>query len=103
MEQLSVDMTYATALFEAAGDAGIQEQISEEAHGILDVFQEGAAHYNRSARHQPRAVRLHTQAAGNGRVRINHIRIKTFKFQRLLVATTLNDNQMTTKLQKTHE
>ena len=40
MEQLSVDMTYATALFEAAGDAGIQEQISEEAHGILDVFQE---------------------------------------------------------------
>lgn len=40
MEQLSVDMTYATALFEAAGDAGIQEQISEEAHGILDIFQE---------------------------------------------------------------
>lgn len=39
MEQLSVDMTYATALFEAAGDAGLQEQIREESHSILDVFQ----------------------------------------------------------------
>lgn len=40
MEQLSVDMTYATALFEAAGDAGIQEQIGEESHNLLEIFRE---------------------------------------------------------------
>ncbi len=39
MGELSVDMTYATALFEAAGDEGIQEQIREETQGLLDLFQ----------------------------------------------------------------
>ena len=40
MEQLSVDMTYATALFEAAGDTGLQEQIRDESHQLLDIFRE---------------------------------------------------------------
>lgn len=38
MGELSVDMTYATALFEAAGDAGIQEQVRGEMESLLDVF-----------------------------------------------------------------
>lgn len=40
MAELSVDMTYATALFEAAGDAGKIDQIREEAEDLLVVFDE---------------------------------------------------------------
>lgn len=39
MGELSVDMTYATALFEAAGDAGIQEQILDETQSLQELFQ----------------------------------------------------------------
>ena len=38
MAELTVDMTYGTALYEAASEQGKTEQIREEAQGILDIM-----------------------------------------------------------------
>ena len=39
MAELTVDMTYGTALFEAASEQGKTEQIREEAGQIIEIFE----------------------------------------------------------------
>ncbi|MDO4196704.1 MAG: ATP synthase F1 subunit delta [Prevotellaceae bacterium] len=39
MAELTVDRTYGTALFEAAGDLGIKDEILEETVGLMELFE----------------------------------------------------------------
>ena len=40
MAELTVDLTYGTALYEAAGDVDKRDEIAENADWVLDVFRE---------------------------------------------------------------